>query len=88
MTLRSHWPRIRALLAADLTHRAGRLTDGGPTRLFADLHDGVTWAGDRLEIATVYDETLPLRRPRPAAHPVRVHLAPVRDHDRRRGSRR
>ena len=60
MTLRSHWPRIRALLGADLTQRAGRLTDGGPTRLFADLHDRVTWTGDRLEIATVYDETLPL----------------------------
>jgi DNA-binding transcriptional ArsR family regulator len=60
-TLRPHWPRIRALLDADLTHRAGRLTDGGPSRLFADLHDGVRWSGDRLEVATVYETTLPLR---------------------------
>lgn len=61
LTLRAHWPRIRALLDADLTHRAGRLTDGGPSRLFADLHDGVRWAGDRLEVPTLYDGTVPLR---------------------------
>ncbi|MET0770459.1 MAG: helix-turn-helix domain-containing protein [Solirubrobacteraceae bacterium] len=61
LTLRPYWPRIRALLDADLTHRAGRLTDGGPARLFADLHDGVRWAGDRLEVPTLYDGTVPLR---------------------------
>jgi len=61
MTLRPYWPRIRALLEADLTHRAGRMTDGGPSRLFADLHDGVRWAGDRLEVPTLYDGTVPLR---------------------------
>jgi len=59
-TLRPHWPRIRALLDADLTHRAGRLTDGGPSRLFADLHDGVRWSDERLEVATAYEQTVPL----------------------------
>ena len=61
LTLRAHWPRIRALLDADLTHRAGRLTDGGPDRLFADLHDRVRWAGDRLEVAMLHEATVPLR---------------------------
>ena len=60
-TLAPHWPRIRALLAADLTHRAGRLTDGGPSRLFADLHESVRWTGDALRIDTVYSETVALR---------------------------
>ena len=60
-TLAPHWPRIRALLGADLTHRAGRLTDGGPSTLFADLHDGVRWAGDVLQVDTVYSQTVALR---------------------------
>src|SRR5215208_2188708 len=59
-TLARSWPRIRALLDADLTHRAGRLTDGGPSRLFADLHDGVRWRHERLEVATAYEESVPL----------------------------
>jgi DNA-binding transcriptional ArsR family regulator len=60
-TLARYWPRIRALLDADLTHRAGRLTDGGPSRLFADLGDGVEYRDGRLSVPTMYDETLPLR---------------------------
>ena len=81
LTLRAHWPRIRALLDADLTHRAGRLTDGGPSRLFADLHDGVTLGG---RPARGRDAST-RRRCRCGGQgllldPVRVHLAPVRDH--------
>ena len=60
-TLARYWPRIRALLDADLTHRAGRLTDGGPSRLFADLGEGVEFRDGRLSVPTMYDETLPLR---------------------------
>ncbi len=37
-----HWPRVRALLDADIAHRAQRLTNGGPARLCADLHPSVT----------------------------------------------
>ena len=49
--LEPHWPRIRALLDADIAHRARRLTDGGPAALFADLlPERVRWRGDRLEI--------------------------------------
>lgn len=36
-----HWPRIRALLDADVAHRASQLTAGGADRLFAALHPDV-----------------------------------------------
>lgn len=42
------WPRIRALLEADLAHRARRLTERGPAGLFADLDAGVRWSDGTL----------------------------------------
>ena len=49
--LAPRWPRIRAMLDADIAHRARRLTDGGPAALFDDLlPERVRWRGDRLEI--------------------------------------
>jgi hypothetical protein len=45
-----HWPRILALLSADLRYRATRLTEQGPTGLFDDLHPTVTFEGDWLHI--------------------------------------
>ena len=45
-----HWPRILALLSADLRHRAMRLTEGGPEALFDDLHPAVSLDGEWLEI--------------------------------------
>src|SRR3954452_22741343 len=41
-----HWPRIRALLEADIAYRARRLTEGGAAALFADLHPTITWRAD------------------------------------------
>jgi DNA-binding transcriptional ArsR family regulator len=38
------WPRIRALLEADIAYRARRLAAGGPAQLYADLAPGVTWS--------------------------------------------
>src|SRR4051812_40510519 len=55
--LEPHWPRIRALLEADIAHRARRLTEGGAAALFADLHPTITWREDE---ATLYAE-LPFR---------------------------
>lgn len=43
-----HWPRIRAVLDADVAHRARRLAAGGAARLFADLHPDLSWADGRL----------------------------------------
>ena len=48
LALAPHWPRIRALLEADLHHRALKLTEGGLAPLFADLHPTVRWDGEVL----------------------------------------
>ncbi|MEU8582270.1 ArsR/SmtB family transcription factor [Streptomyces abikoensis] len=47
------WPRLRALLEADVVFHARRLAEGGLERLFADLHPSLNWA----------DNTLTIRRP-------------------------
>ena len=59
--------RARARVAADPRlprrrppHRARRLAQGGPAALFADLHPGVTWADDHLDVASVRDATIAL----------------------------
>ncbi|MDX6309370.1 MAG: hypothetical protein QOI06_2416 [Nocardioidaceae bacterium] len=51
--LEPHWPRIRALLEADIAHRARRLTEEGAAALFADLHPSITW---REQNAVLYVE--------------------------------
>ncbi|MFJ8477841.1 DUF5937 family protein [Kitasatospora sp. NPDC094011] len=38
-----HWPRMRAVLEADLGRRAAALVDGGVEGLFARLHEDVVW---------------------------------------------
>jgi hypothetical protein len=47
------WPRLRALLEADIAYRSRKLADGGLEGLFADLHPRLSWA----------DGTLTLRNP-------------------------
>ncbi len=42
------WPRIRALLEADVQYRARRLTTGGASALFDDLNPAVRWRDERL----------------------------------------
>jgi DNA-binding transcriptional ArsR family regulator len=44
------WPRVRAILEADIAYRARRLTTGGPAALFADLNPSVTWRQPYLEV--------------------------------------
>lgn len=46
-----HWPRIRAVLEADVVYRAGQLVAGGAERLFADLHPDLRWRDGRLELS-------------------------------------
>jgi DNA-binding transcriptional ArsR family regulator len=49
------WPRVKALLDADVLYRARQITDGGAWRLFRGLHRSVTFAGGTLRIAISYD---------------------------------
>jgi DNA-binding transcriptional ArsR family regulator len=50
------WPRVRALLEADVGYQSRRLADGGLDRLFADLHPALHWTGDTLIRAPGGDE--------------------------------
>ncbi|MEU6754184.1 DUF5937 family protein, partial [Spirillospora sp. NPDC046719] len=48
--LAEDWPRVRALLEADVLYRAREQTDGGPARLFNALDPAIRWRGDSLSI--------------------------------------
>src|SRR3954470_22476457 len=54
IALEPHWPRIRALLEADIAHRARMLTEGGPAALFDDLHDVISWRDGVLSVDQPY----------------------------------
>ncbi|MGW3344890.1 DUF5937 family protein [Nonomuraea rubra] len=45
-----HWPRIRAVLDADVGYRARQMAAGGAERLFADLHPDLHWQDGRLRL--------------------------------------
>jgi DNA-binding transcriptional ArsR family regulator len=51
--LAADWPRMRAVLEADIAYRTGRLVDGGLAALFGDLHELITWTdrGLRVDVA-------------------------------------
>jgi DNA-binding transcriptional ArsR family regulator len=55
-----HWPRILALLSADLRYRAIRLTEAGPAALFDDLHPTVSFEGGWLHIDQPWQGTVEL----------------------------
>ncbi|MEU6168810.1 ArsR/SmtB family transcription factor [Streptomyces tanashiensis] len=46
--VRPYWPRIRAVLEADLAHRTRQLAEDGIREVFAHLHPSLRWAEDRL----------------------------------------
>ncbi|MFF5704822.1 DUF5937 family protein [Streptomyces sp. NPDC012794] len=50
-----HWPRLRALLEADVLFHSRRLAAGGLQALFDGLHSDLRWSGQ--------DQTLVLERP-------------------------
>jgi DNA-binding transcriptional ArsR family regulator len=60
VALAPHWPRVRALLEADVLHRARRLTEAGPSAVLADLHPDVRWRAEGLEVAVAYTTTVAL----------------------------
>ncbi|UQS26362.1 DUF5937 family protein [Amycolatopsis thermalba] len=43
-----HWPRIRAVLEADIAYRARQLATGGAAALFGGLHPDLHWREGRL----------------------------------------
>lgn len=55
------WPRIQAFLDADIAHRARRLAQGGQAALFADLHPGVAWAREHLDVVSDREATIELQ---------------------------
>jgi DNA-binding transcriptional ArsR family regulator len=55
------WPRMRAVLEADIAHQAARLADGGAGRLLAQLHPSLRWVGDRLVSDDPFERYFDLR---------------------------
>jgi hypothetical protein len=54
------WPRVRALLEADIAQRARVVTEAGAGPALDDLHPSVRWAGDRLRVAVSHTTTVAL----------------------------
>ncbi|MEV0532345.1 ArsR family transcriptional regulator [Kitasatospora sp. NPDC050463] len=46
--VKPHWPRIRAVLEADIAHRTRQLAEDGIQQVLGGLHPSLHWAGDRL----------------------------------------
>ncbi|MEW2414672.1 helix-turn-helix domain-containing protein [Streptomyces sp. NPDC046866] len=46
--VRPHWPRIRAVLEADIAYRTRQLAEDGIGEVFSRLHPCLAWTGDRL----------------------------------------
>ncbi|HEY3035840.1 MAG TPA: DUF5937 family protein, partial [Streptosporangiaceae bacterium] len=57
-----YWPRIRALLQADLAHRLEELASGGVRQLFRRLHPLVSFHRDTLQITKYYTGHADLRQ--------------------------
>jgi hypothetical protein len=55
--LAEYWPRLQRLLEADVLWRAHRIAFGGAAALFEDLHDTVSWNGDRITAADPWHYT-------------------------------
>ncbi len=59
--LEPHWPRMHALLQADLAYRLEELAAGGVAQLFRTLHPSVAFRGDLLAIVKYYEGRAQLR---------------------------
>ncbi|WP_406179625.1 ArsR family transcriptional regulator [Streptomyces sp. NBC_01006] len=47
--VRPYWPRIRAVLEADIAYRTRQLAEDGIQEVLARLHPTLRWSGDRLD---------------------------------------
>jgi DNA-binding transcriptional ArsR family regulator len=54
------WPRIGALLEADIARRAGRLAQAGPRAVLADIHPAVRWRDGALTVDIPFTRTVEL----------------------------
>jgi DNA-binding transcriptional ArsR family regulator len=54
------WPRVRALLEADIAQRARLVAERGAAPALDDLHPGVRWSQDRLRVGVSHNATVPL----------------------------
>lgn len=61
VAIEPHWPRIHALLQADLAYRLEELATGGVARLFRTLHPSVAMRDDLLTVVKYYDGRARLR---------------------------
>lgn len=50
LALAPYWARIRAVLDADVLHRARQLAEHGTAHLLNDLHSAASWEGDTLRL--------------------------------------
>ncbi|MER5629188.1 ArsR/SmtB family transcription factor [Streptomyces nitrosporeus] len=57
LVIAPHWPRMHAVLRADVLHRARRLTEEGAAALFPDIDPGLRWEAGTLRVDTLRDET-------------------------------
>ncbi|MDT9689788.1 DUF5937 family protein [Streptomyces sp. P9(2023)] len=48
------WPRLRALLEADVAHHSRRLAEGGLERLLGEIHPGFGWGADSATLTVAY----------------------------------
>ncbi|MFE5618944.1 DUF5937 family protein [Streptomyces sp. NPDC056524] len=48
------WPRLRAVLEADVAYHSRRLAEGGLERLLGELHPGFDWEADRATLTVAH----------------------------------
>ncbi|WP_371618884.1 DUF5937 family protein [Streptomyces sp. NBC_00454] len=76
--VRPHWPRIRAVLEADVAYRTRQLGEDGIREVLAHLHPALRWEDNRLESADLPAGELVLAGHgitlAPSAFAVRCHL--------------
>ncbi|MEU8776847.1 DUF5937 family protein [Streptomyces sp. NPDC048606] len=48
IAVRPHWPRVRAVLEADIAYRTRQLAEDGIGEVLTRLHPALTWTGNRL----------------------------------------
>ncbi|MFB0620299.1 ArsR/SmtB family transcription factor [Streptomyces sp. AGS-58] len=56
LVIAPRWPRMLAVLRADVLYRARRLADGGAATLFPDIDPGLRWRAGTLTVDALRDE--------------------------------